>query len=281
MVKFFFLILLSLSIFSCSDGDNPTIVDSNVSSDSISTTKELSSGIDNTSSSVGSNQDNGISEQANTSSTNTIINTNSSTKASSSSDQQVQVTFTPSLNIMFNNVEPCVAKFTEEYLVKAPVGGDSLFTIQVDEELIISYRLSFSSNKVELFYINENGVFNFLVSEKTYGQKDFPFVSNCTEADSTDFMGIFADVTIYADTLLTKEACSLTKGTAMETRFFGQGPVNGWEGSSLVYINKNSLIESECGISTGYIMVDETEVFPGYWNWVMPIEKFLGKPKSN
>ncbi|MBL4867846.1 MAG: hypothetical protein JKY67_15870 [Pseudomonadales bacterium] len=116
------------------------------------------------------------------------------------------------------DVEPCIATFTEDYLV-TDVFGEEFFTAKTGESFILS-RLGYTRfgqdnvSTADLYYLVNEGAYGFQVEIEDDNTSAFPFVSNCEVGETERFVGVFHDTTLYSDEELTQEVCSLTKSVS-------------------------------------------------------------------
>ena len=177
----------------------------------------------------------------------------------------------------------CVATFTEDYQV-IDVFDDPIFTAAAGSRyLLSSFNDSFGKPRAEMFFLTSAGPDEFEIEADSVAE--LPLTSNCApeRAEQQTYIGVFKDVTVYADEELTQEACSLTEGTAMETNGGGfslVGEIDLFGTEPTVYnVSLGGLSEMCDGITDGYVQVPSTQVF-GTNTYLVPIRVFIGPAAS-
>ena len=122
--------------------------------------------------------------------------------------------------------EPCIATFTESYQA-TDFFGDPEFSVDAGESFIVSGLNDWSgTTKATLLYLFEAGAHDFEIEIEGDNLSDLPFEMSCDASAGVSRLGVFKDVTVYADEELTEEVCTLTRGQS--------ATVNSGTGYSLV-----------------------------------------------
>jgi hypothetical protein len=168
----------------------------------------------------------------------------------------------------------CVATFTDDYQV-IDFFGDPELSIHTGDELLIEDFGAFSPDAVSVYYLSSAGPVSFTVTAEDGAT--FPFTSNCMPDDVEDYVGVFANVTVYQDEALTTPLCMLEKGSiepsrglnyALVSEIFGEGPI--------VYRLFGGAVGDLCGgVAEGYIKAGKAMI-GSTSHTVVPIGTFSG-----
>jgi hypothetical protein len=168
----------------------------------------------------------------------------------------------------------CVATFTADYEV-IDFFGDSELSIAAGDELLIEDFGSFSPDEVSVYYLSKAGPVPFTITAED--GSTFPFTSNCMADNLEEYVGVFANVTVYGDEALTTPACMLVAGSIEPSRglnyelvseIFGEGPV--------VYRLFGGAVGDLCGgIAEGYVKAGNAMI-GSTSHTVIPLGSFSG-----
>jgi hypothetical protein len=180
-------------------------------------------------------------------------------------------------------VEPCVATFTEDYVV-IDVFGDEAFTVKTGESFILRSMDDIPSDRMEaeMYYLVEEGAYSFTVEIEGDDSSAFPFESNCEMGKTDSYLGVFRDVVVYSDVELTQEACSLTKGRSVEGYGGGYSLVSqGFPSNApdLYEVHFDPFFEECGGLASYYVKAPKAKVF-GWVTSLIPIQRYIAPQAS-
>jgi hypothetical protein len=173
-------------------------------------------------------------------------------------------------------IKPCIATFTEDYVV-LDILGEEEFTAKTDDSFII--KGYWGITEAELYYLVDEGAYEFTVEGTGDFFTSFPFDTSCSDTMTTNYLGVFKDVVVYSDADRTQEACSLAKGrsaaiTTSSTGFFW---ISGgfWSSEPIVYKVELNEFSDECGgLTSGYVIAPEAKPF-STTTPLVPILKYI------
>ena len=114
------------------------------------------------------------------------------------------------------------------------------------------------------------------------GTQAFPFTSNCTPGDVTEYYAVFTDVGVYDSVELSTKLCDLSAGSVVPrdgASMAGYATAGGGLSGPATYQVMLNAFSDRCGgASEGYVSVPETEVL-GSTTWLVPIIVIIG-PES-
>ncbi len=144
----------------------------------------------------------------------------------------------------------CVATFTAE-ATAVDVFDDTLFTIKSGER----YLMKLDSFGVELLFLSSGGPIDFLVDAEAGAE---PYTTNCQEDAVESIVGVFSDVTVYADLEGTSELCQLSAGTMWPSAGGGFNLESDLFDDPAIYsVSYEGLAEQCGGADTGYIQAEQ------------------------
>ncbi|HTM43931.1 MAG TPA: hypothetical protein VL137_03195 [Polyangiaceae bacterium] len=171
----------------------------------------------------------------------------------------------------------CIATFASDYSVVDDF-GDTRFTAHSGQQyLMTQYGDDFGTAKAGLIYDTGSGPWGFDV--KAMAANVFPFTSNCTYGNNTDYYAVFNDVSVFSDVNLTTKICDLTKGSVQPR---GGAPTGYAIAGALTFTGPTTYqvqlgpFSASCGAAaSGYVSVPQVQVF-GSGTWLVPLVNIIG-----
>ncbi|MBN2716003.1 MAG: hypothetical protein JXX14_09110 [Deltaproteobacteria bacterium] len=168
---------------------------------------------------------------------------------------------------------PCMATFSESYTVR-DMFDDVEYSISKGDTLVIK-ELDGFFDEATVYYLNAAGPYELTIEKNDAGA--YPFETDCIDDNSRNYMGVFADTTIYSDEDLSSELCTVSAGDAIASSGYGFSLVSNLSNGDSVYELTSNAIVAECGAETGYVVAPKVEIFKNQITWLIPIATYLGK----
>jgi hypothetical protein len=144
----------------------------------------------------------------------------------------------------------CIATFTEDYQVIDPF-GDPVLDVAKGERFLLEEYPAIFPERATILYLGNGGPVDFEI-EVAEGAP-FPFTSSCALGAGKSAVGVFADVTVYANASLSDEACTLEAGSVTSNARLNYETVSDLDDDRYVFRFDFAGLEALCGVADGYV----------------------------